>query len=123
MRSLVLPATTAALFITATLVACRGLGGYSPSPPEASMQQPSANESDAAKIPTCTAPKKGPGTYLVYSAAGKVKGTKFNAFTGKAGDAGWVLLKYAKVKPTPTPSPLPTESPTPRPAPYYFYYG
>lgn len=123
MRSFYLPGAAAALFVTAALVACRGLGGYSPSAPEASTQQQSANEPDAVKIPACTAPKKGPGTYLVYSAAGKVKGSKFKALTGKPGDAGWVLLKYTKVKPTPTPTPAPSESPSPTPAPEYFYYG
>ncbi|MBV8344527.1 MAG: hypothetical protein JO190_05975 [Candidatus Eremiobacteraeota bacterium] len=115
----------AALFVTAAFVACRGIGAYNPSAPAGPAQAPSANETGAVKIPACTAKKLEPGTYLLYNATGKVKGTTFKAFTGKSATSSWFLFKYIKAKPTPTPSPSPSPSASPTPKPYslYFYYG
>jgi hypothetical protein len=121
MNTLYRPSATAALFVAAALVACHGVGdgGYTPS-----VSQEVAP--GAAQLPVgpagivCKSPKVGPGTYLLYDAAGNVKGTTFTELPAKSGGGGgWDVFKYVKVKPTPTPKP----SPTPKPIALYAYYG
>ncbi|MBV8725571.1 MAG: hypothetical protein JO078_05190 [Candidatus Eremiobacteraeota bacterium] len=127
MKKLYLPSATAALFLIATLVACHGVGsGYNPAASPALTEGSStAQEAGPLGLPACKAPKVGAGNWLIFFAAGDVKGTTFTAFTGKSAESGWFLENWKKVKPTPTPPPTPTPNPTPTPKKYefYIYYG
>src|ERR1700692_3927119 len=106
MRNVYLPSATATLFIVAALVACHGVGGgYNPTVSQDLSQEPATQEAGSLGIPACKAIKRGAGSWLLFFATGKVKGTTFTAFTGKSSGSEWIVEKWAKVKPTPTPKP------------------
>ena len=107
-------ASFGALLLAALLAACRGGANYSP--PSLASQNSEARTSlspDKAKL-KCTAPdSKVPGTYVMFAAAGDVKGS---TFTSNSSHSNWLKVEVAA-----SPSPKPT--PTPKHAPWYYYVG
>jgi hypothetical protein len=116
MNNVYRPSAAVALFVTAALVACHGVGGYNPPV----SQEPSAESSLQQVAPSavvCKAAQVGRGTALIYAGAGNVKGTTFKAIPG-ALTAGWVLWKLGK-----GPTPKPSSTPKAKLVPFYVYYG
>src|SRR5271166_2803508 len=72
-----------ALFVAALLVACHGIGSYTPTVSQEAPAQSQLSESPLTSA-ECKAPqRKIPGKYLSYFAEGNVKGTTFTALTSK----------------------------------------
>lgn len=107
-------ASFGAVLLAALLAACRGGAGYTP-PSLASQnsETPTSLSPDKAKLKCTASDSKVPGTYVMFGAAGDVKGS---TFTSNSSHSNWLKVQVAA-----SPSPKPT--PTPRHAPWYYYFG
>lgn len=107
-------ASFGAVLLAALLAACRGTVGYTPPSLGSQTSETPASLSPNKATLKCTAPSsKVPGTYVMFGAAGDVKGS---TFTSSYAHSDWLKVSVAA-----SPSPKPT--PTPRHAPWYYYFG
>jgi hypothetical protein len=107
-------ASFGAILLTALLAACRGGAGYAPPSLASQTSKTTTALSPDKTALKCTAPaSKVPGKYVMFGAAGDVKGS---TFTSDSASSDWLKVSVAA-----SPSPKPT--PTPRHAPWYYYFG